>query len=93
MEKVEMEITKMGERGQLVIPKDIRDELGLSCGSAVELIKADGLIVMKKIEPSINKEDIHTLDRINNAWKEIEEGKGKRYTEEEFKKKVLSGKL
>lgn len=35
----------------------------------------------------------HIAKKIEKDWKEIEEGKGKTYSEEEFKKKLLGGNL
>ena len=90
---ITIEITKMGERGQLVIPKDIRQEIGLTTGSVIEIIRADNLLVLKRIEPQIKKEDIAVLTKMSKAWKEIEEGKCKKYHEGEFKKKLAAGKL
>ena len=90
---VSIEITKVGERGQLVIPKGIRQEAGLTTGTAVEIIQADNLIVLKKIEPQIKKKDLAVLERISKAWKEIEDGKYKKYSSSEFKKRFLGGKL
>jgi len=93
MENVEIEITKVGERGQIVIPKNIRIDTGMRVGSVIEIIRADDLVLLKRIEPQIDKKDIKVLEKITKAWKEIDEGKSKRYTEEEFKKKLLAGKL
>ena len=47
----------------------------------------------KKIESKISKSDIKTLEKINMAWKEIEGGKSKKYNKNDFKKKLLKGKL
>jgi AbrB family looped-hinge helix DNA binding protein len=39
----------VGERGQVTIPKAIRDRLGLSAGSILEIREEDGVIVAEKI--------------------------------------------
>jgi AbrB family looped-hinge helix DNA binding protein len=89
----EFEITRMGERGQVVIPKDIRTKVGLRAGSVIEIIESDNLLIMKKIEPRIRKADIKVLERLAKTWKEIEKGKFKRYTLPEFEERLLKGRL
>ena len=37
-----MGLTVMGERGQIVIPKDIRDRLGLTPGAQLVAVAAEG---------------------------------------------------
>ena len=56
MEKIE--ITSMSSRGQIVIPQNIREQLGLSEGEKFVVIGEDGTIVLKKIEmPSFKNFD------------------------------------
>ncbi len=51
-------IVQMDKRGQIVIPKDIRDELGVDEGTAFWLFSVDDEgIILKKIEASSLKED------------------------------------
>jgi AbrB family looped-hinge helix DNA binding protein len=42
-----MPISKLGQRRQVVIPKDICDELGLQEGDFVEVTSAEGQVVIK----------------------------------------------
>ena len=42
-----MGITRLGQRGQLVIPKEIRDELGLKAGDFLEVICKEGDLIIK----------------------------------------------
>lgn len=48
MEKVE--VTSISSRGQVVIPHDIREELGLKTGEKFAVIGEDGTIILKRIE-------------------------------------------
>ena len=41
-----MPISKLGQRRQVVIPKEICDELGLEEGDFVEVTRADGRIIV-----------------------------------------------
>lgn len=43
-----MPISKIGQRRQVVIPKDICDELGLSVGDFVEVNRVNNTVVIKR---------------------------------------------
>jgi AbrB family looped-hinge helix DNA binding protein len=45
---------KVGERGQVVIPKNIREQFGLGPDSEVEFSVMNGAIVLKKSAPKLN---------------------------------------
>jgi AbrB family looped-hinge helix DNA binding protein len=45
-----MPISKIGQRRQVVIPKDICDELGLQEGDFVEVTSAEGKVIIKPKE-------------------------------------------
>ena len=40
--------TVVGERGQVTIPKTVRDRLGLRPGQRLEVVEQDGRVVMTK---------------------------------------------
>lgn len=42
-----MGVTKLGQRGQVVIPKEIRDEVGLKAGDFLEIVRREGDIIIK----------------------------------------------
>lgn len=43
--------SKVGERGQITIPKTLRDRLGIRPGQSVEFEEVDGSIVIRKRLP------------------------------------------
>lgn len=43
--------SRVVERGQLTIPKKLRDRLGISTGTVLELHEQDGKLVIEKVEP------------------------------------------
>jgi len=45
---------KIGERGQVTIPKDIRDEFGLGPETEVEFVVVKGAIQLKKASSTLN---------------------------------------
>ncbi len=52
-----LELTKMSSKGQVVIPKAIRDRLGLEEGDRIAVEEAEGRVILRKISiESILKE-------------------------------------
>jgi AbrB family looped-hinge helix DNA binding protein len=47
----------MDERGRVLIPLDEREKLGLKAGAEFELVREDGVLVLKPILPEINHVD------------------------------------
>jgi len=83
------EIARVSSKGQIVIPTDIRERLGIREGSvfAVSSIDSD-MVVMKKVKNPVTKEDLKTLAGVKRAWNQIERGDGHTYTAKEFKEKL-----
>ena len=79
-----MEITKMSSKGQVVLPMGIREELNLSEGTILATIRKDNLVVLKKIDNPILKQDIETLRLVEEAWDDIDKGKSKKMKSEDF---------
>lgn len=85
---MEIDLTKISSKGQIVIPQDIREKLSLEEGQTLMVSTQDNLIVLKKVQNEMEKEDIETLKEIKEAWKEISEGKFKKLKEEDFLKEI-----
>jgi len=45
-----IDTTKVSEKGQIVIPKEVRDKLGLKAGSKLIIIATNDLMIMQKAE-------------------------------------------
>lgn len=87
----QIDITKMSSKGQVVIPQDLRK--GFNEGDKLLVIRNDDQIIIKRAD-KMDKQlqsDIRAAQRAAEAWKEIEEGKGKKYTLEEFKVRLKNG--
>lgn len=80
-----MEITKLSTKGQIVIPESMRKDLEV--GSAFRVIKKGNLIVLKGIE-GFSKEEMEEMKELDKIWKDIDSGKCKSYTTEEFFKEM-----
>lgn len=51
------EVAKISSKGQVVIPSEIREELGLDVGTSVMVTKMNGFVLLKKIDlPNIEEE-------------------------------------
>lgn len=85
---MKFEVTSMSSKGQVVIPIDIRVELNLVEGEVLGISSQDGLIVLKKIENEMSRDEIGTLKEIKEAWQEIGNGKSKKLSSEGFLKEI-----
>ena len=66
-----MEITKISSKGQLVIPQNIRNELGISEGSVIAIEKVKDMAVLKKI-------DVDLVSQFKNSLADVKAGKIKK---------------
>lgn len=84
---MEIELTKISSKGQVVIPQKVRESLELYDGQTLAVSTKDDIIVLKKISNPL-EDDLETLSEIKRAWKEIEAGKYKRKSSDEFLKEL-----
>ena len=86
----QIDITKMSSKGQVVIPQELRKDI--SEGDKLVVIRNDNQIILKKADQFDKQieEDIIVAKRVEAAWKEIEEGKYKRMSSEDFLKEIRS---
>lgn len=85
---VEISITKISSKGQVVIPQEMRDKL--KEGDKLVVIKNDGQIILKKME-DFNKnlqEDLEFAKRTEEAWKRYDRGEFISMDGENFLKEI-----
>lgn len=85
---VEIETTKMSSKGQVVIPSSFRKNI--KEGDTLIVFKNNEQIILKPAS-SMDKhiaEDLEFAKRTEEAWKEIEEGKGVRMNVTDFLKEM-----
>lgn len=73
---MDVAITKMSSKGQIVIPAEMRENI--KEGEKLIIIQDKGKFIMKKAT-KLDKnliEDLEFARRTEEAWKRIEEGKG-----------------
>mgnify|MGYP001561343187 CR=1 FL=1 len=47
---MKFEVTKMGERGQIVIPQEFREQLKLEKGEKFVVIESDGILMLQRLD-------------------------------------------
>lgn len=57
---MEFEITKLGERGQVVIPQSFRDEMSLHKGEKFMVLQRGDMLVLKRLSAP-TKEDFENM--------------------------------
>ena len=85
---MEIALTKMSSKGQVVIPSEMRGDIHE--GDKLIIIKNKDQLIMKKatsLDKNL-KEDLEFARRTEEAYREIESGNGKRYSLEEFRKRL-----
>lgn len=83
-----MPISRLGQRRQVVIPKEICNELGLREGDFVEVRSANGAVVIKP-QKLVDAEDLLTLQEAALVRKgEAQLKHGKRVAWEDVKKRL-----
>ena len=85
---MEFDVTKISSKGQAVIPQEVRDRLALRDGQILAVSTKDNLIVLKKVDNNLEREELETLKEIKKAWREIELGKCRKVSKEEFLRNI-----
>lgn len=86
----QIDITKMSSKGQVVIPQELRKDFNE--GDKIVVIRNNDQIILKKSDKFDKQieEDIIVAKRVEEAWREIEQGKFKRMSGEDFLKEIRS---
>ena len=84
---MEIELTRVSSKGQVVIPQRVREKLKIKEGETLAVSSEGDIVVLKKIINPL-EEDLETIEEIKEAWKEIEAGKYKKLSSEEFLKEI-----
>lgn len=87
-DEFETEFTKTSSKGQIVIPSNIRKKLNIGSGSLLAVTAQDDLIILKKVSSDISSKDMMTLKLIEEAWEDIDKGKYKVRSKNEFFKEL-----
>ena len=87
---VEIDTATISSKGQIVIPVSMRK--GIKEGDRFLVIKDKSSFLLKKASDldETFKEDLVVAKRVEEAWKEVEEGKYKRMSPEDFLQEIRS---
>jgi AbrB family looped-hinge helix DNA binding protein len=78
-----MPIGKIGQRRQVVIPKEICDELGLEVGDFVEVSQVKGTVVIKP-KKLVDADDVLTPEEeaiVRKGERQLRQGKSKQWSQ------------
>jgi AbrB family looped-hinge helix DNA binding protein len=84
----DIQFTKASSKGQVVIPRRIRKRLDIREGSLLAVAAERDLIILKKIDYKMSDEDLKTMKLVEEAWKDIEEGRYGLMSKEAFFKEL-----
>ena len=84
--KMDIAVTKMSSKGQVVIPAELRSEFGV--GEKLVIIKNDHRLIIKKVSDMEKnlEEDLEFARRTEKAWKRYDKGEFKSMDSKEFLK-------
>jgi len=57
-----MAITKLSTKGQVVLPKEVRDTLGISSGTELEVEVRDGVVLLRPIRKTTVEDLVGMLE-------------------------------
>ena len=83
-----MQFTRASSKGQVVIPAKIRKKLAIKEGSILAVAADGDMIVLKKVNSGLSEEDLKTVRLVEEAWKDIEEGRYGVLSKEAFFKEL-----
>ncbi len=80
----DISFTKASSKGQVVIPTVLRKRLGIKQGTVFSVAARKDMIVLKKIDAKLSEEDLKSLKLIEEAWKDIEQGRYRVMSKQSF---------
>ena len=81
---MEIGITRMSSKGQVVIPKKMRK--GIKVGETFVVIKNKGQLILKKTKDTKLLEDLEFARRTEKAYQQFKQGKFRKVSLEELEK-------
>jgi len=80
----DISFTKASSKGQVVIPTVLRKRLGIKQGTVFSVAARKDMIVLKKVDARLSEQDLKSLKLIEEAWKDIEQGRYRVMSKQSF---------
>lgn len=77
------EIVTMSSKGQIVVPKDLREEMGIDTGTNFAVFGKDDTLILKKVKVPTAKE---AFEKVHKWGTQLAKKKG--WKEEDFIRKI-----
>jgi antitoxin PrlF len=72
-----IDVTRVSDKGQVVIPKEIRDKLGFTEGTRLIVVAAEDAVILQRVEVVAGKVRVRELmDRIKSVTQRLAFGRG-----------------
>jgi AbrB family looped-hinge helix DNA binding protein len=76
-EEPTIDVTKVSDKGQVVIPKEIRDKLGFSVGTKLIVIATQDAVILQRLEIVAGKVRVMDfLERVKSLTSKLGFGRG-----------------
>ncbi|MFH0713097.1 MAG: AbrB/MazE/SpoVT family DNA-binding domain-containing protein [Candidatus Micrarchaeota archaeon] len=86
--EVPLTLTRISSKGQVVIPGSLRKKLHINSGEYFAVGRVKNMIVLKSVSGGMTAADIKTLEKLNEAWQDLESGRFKKGTLDELMKEL-----
>ncbi len=81
-------MTRLSSKGQVVIPRNIRERMGFVDGEFLTVLQKENLVVLKKVENYMEQDDLETFFEIKKSWDDIGQGKFKKTNSQDFLEEI-----
>lgn len=85
-------LTRMSSKGQIVIPRDVRKGMKIEEGTYFAIVAKKNMLVLKKLDTKIKPDDLKTLRLLEEAYEDLEKGRYKIASIDDFLKEMSKWK-
>ena len=84
----QINLVRVGTKGELIFPASIRKEHQFEPGSLVKTIDTKEFVLVKKLDIKLTEDESRTLKAVTQALDSIEHGKGNVYSKKDYIQKL-----
>ncbi len=86
--QTQLTLTRLSSKGQVVIPSDLRKKLNIQSGEYFAVTTVGKMLVLKKMTGKITAAEVKTLEKLSEAWNDLELGRYKKVTLDELMREL-----